>query len=48
MNIGLIVLAAVGGAVLDRNIGVVDKAIKLFDGIWSFLAAWAKKLFPKS
>lgn len=36
------------GAVIEKNIGIVAKAIDVVDGVWDFVKAWAKKLFPKS
>ena len=38
------ILFAVAGAVIEHNIGIVDKAIKFFEGAWEIAAAWIKKI----
>lgn len=42
------ILIAVTGAVIEHNIGIVDKAIKFFEGAWETVSSWAKRFFgPK-
>lgn len=44
----LVLAAFIGGLVVEKNVGLLTKAVNFIEGVWELAAAWIKKIFPKS